>query len=97
VSSLDQGTGITLISISCIILREERYWPKGEFGSIAFKFKTRAPGQYKFSVVFLGEEVKGVAGDLMIVVEDNPKTPMICVEKQHTRKNCAKGIEPVPT
>jgi hypothetical protein len=71
-----------------------RRWTVGQCVSVALKIKTSGPGKYPVEVYFPGDEVEGKAEDLMIVVEDSPRTLMPCKDKQHRRSSCARGIKP---
>ena len=49
---------------------------------VGFKLKTENVGVFPMRLYFITDEVEGSA-DLTIRVEDNPKTPMQCVVKDH--------------
>lgn len=63
----------------------------------AFVLETKSSGSYQFNINFTGDEFRGQIRDLMIVVEDTPKTVMRCAIRKHRRLTCRKeGIHPLP-
>jgi hypothetical protein len=63
----------------------------GSTRSIAFKIQTGKAGVYPAHIYFFGDEVEGLASDLLIIVEDIPSRSMTCIHKSHRQMNCAQG------
>lgn len=78
-------------------LAAARQWSRETFGAMAFKFKTSTQGRYTIDIYFLGDEVEGKNSELTIVVEDDPRTMMRCIDRKHKQLSCAtKGLAPLP-
>ncbi len=73
---------------------DPKHFSVGSSYALAFKLKIGSPGTYIPRIFFFGDEVEGEIADLLIVVEDSPKTLMRCVLREHRRRKCTKSIQP---
>jgi hypothetical protein len=72
---------------------ETRYWSEGINGIMGFKICTGPPGKYQAKLYFAGEWRMGEIDDLSIVVSEEPRKLMYCIDRHHAHMNCAAGIK----
>lgn len=66
-------------------VRDERARNVGTHFVHGFRLCTRDAGLYPVTVALITDEIQGTCTDLVILVEDNPKTPVTCHAKGHGR------------
>jgi len=73
---------------------QKMFWTREMVRAYGFKIKTKDPGTYEVRIHIVGTLVAGIVSGLRVVVQDEPRQLMYCVEPAHMSWSCAAGIRP---